>query len=124
MTGKNRYNRCLSGCNKGTTLAGKQKIGAKLCCILLSFFLGYQLLLGTKARSALDFRELQRGCFLEQNCVLLLILESFGGVASWKKNAFHSGLRRALERLLLQTKIAFRSTGLWRREFWQEIFHR
>jgi hypothetical protein len=88
----------------GTTLGGKQKIGAKLCCILLSFFFGYQLLLGTKLRSALDFGELRRGRFSEQNRVPLWTLESFGGIASWNKIAFGSGLCKASERLLLQTK--------------------
>ncbi len=89
-----------------TTLGGKRKIvGAKLLCsILLSFFLGYQLLLGTKSRSALDFGELQRGCFLEQNQVLPLTSGSFGGVAFWNKIAFRSGLCKASERLLLQRK--------------------
>jgi hypothetical protein len=84
-TGKHRSDRCFYGRNHGTALGGKQKIGAKLCFILLSFFLGYQLLLGTKLSSALD-------------------LESFGEVASQNKIEFHSGLWRALEGLLLGTK--------------------
>jgi hypothetical protein len=105
-TGKNRSNRCFSARNLGTTtLGGKQKIGAKLCCVLLSFFLGYQLLLGTKSLSALDFGELWRGCFLEQIWAPLWTLESFGGVAPWNKIAFCSGLCRALERSLLQIKL-------------------
>ncbi len=92
----------LSSCNLGTTLGGKPKIGAKLlCCILLSFILGYQSLLGTKPCSALDFGELWRGCFLEQNQVSLWTLESFGGVASRNKIVFCSGLCWALERSLL-----------------------
>ncbi len=45
------------------------------------------MLLGTKSRSALDFRE------------------SFGEVASWDKIEFHSGLQRALEGSLLGTKL-------------------
>jgi hypothetical protein len=62
------------------------------------------LLLGTKLRSTLDFVELLRGCFSEQNRVPLWNLETFGGVASQNKTAFRSGLHRALERSLLQTK--------------------
>jgi hypothetical protein len=150
----------FSGRNLGITLGRKPKVGAKLCCILPSFFLGYESLLGTNLRSALDFVDLWRGCFSEQNQVQLWTLESFGGVASWNKITFRSRLRRASETLFLGTKlssalefgelwrgcfskqncvplwtsqsfgkvaypnkIAFCS-GLWRREFWQEIYHR
>ncbi len=63
-----------------------------------------RLLLGTNLSSALDFGELWRGRSLEQNCILLWTLQSFGEVAS-------------------PNKIAFRS-GLWRRKFWRENFHR
>jgi hypothetical protein len=63
------------------------------------------LLLGTKLGSALDFGELLRGRFLEQNRFPLWNLESFRGVASRNKNAFCSGLHRALERLFLPTKL-------------------
>jgi hypothetical protein len=97
---------CFFGRNLGTTLGRKQKIGAKLCCILLSFFLGYQSLLGTKLCSALDFGELPKGRFSEQNRVPLWTLKSFGGVASRNKIAFHSGLCRASERSLLGEKLS------------------
>ncbi len=103
-TGKNRSNRCFSGRNLGTALGGKLKICAKLWCTLLSFFLGYQPLLGTKSRSALDFGELWRGCFSEQNQVPLWTLENFVGVTSWDKLAFCFGICRASKRLLLRTK--------------------
>jgi hypothetical protein len=86
-TGKNRSNRCFFGCNLGTILGGKQKIGAKICCILLSFFLGYGI-----------------SCFSEQNRVPLWTSESFREVASQNKIEFCSGLWGALEELLLGTK--------------------
>ncbi len=118
-TGKNRSDRCFSSRNLAMTMGGKQKIGAKLCCILLSFFLGYQSLLGTKSCSALDFGELRRGCFSEQNWVPLWTLESFRGVASWNKITFYPGLCRSSEGLLLGTKS---SSALEFGELWRGCF--
>jgi hypothetical protein len=98
LTGKNRSDRCFSGHNLGTTLAEKQKIGAKLCCILLSFFLRISVVSQKK------------------NCVPLWTLESFGEVAFQNKINFRSGLWRALEASLLGTTLhsALDFVELWR----------
>ncbi len=119
LQGKTGPTGAFSSCNLGITLGRKQKIGAKLCCILLTFFLGYESLLGTNLHFALDFEDLWRGCFSEQNRVLLWALEIFGGVPSWSKITFRSRLHRASEMLLLRTKL---SSTLEFGELWRGCF--